>query len=344
MSIFTDIKVFAHNTYTKSRVLLDENGPKMAIYGGTALLVGAIALTAKQTLKADEVLQAAKDREARIDTALTSPEISEAEYSTEDAKNDIRRSQIQTVKDFVVLYRAPIAMTVVGVAGILWGTNKLDKKVRDLTIGIAAINQALAEYRKRVANAVGEETEKDLYLGTNVTKVEVLDENGNPITKAEQVIKKNDADSLRRNPHIFEFGPTTWYGAVNSEFDKHAPSYNILKAKHIQQQAQKDLELYGEVWVRDILKQFGAKKCPTALLNHGWVVKRDENGNLYAPIGDAKVDFGLIEDVTFYCDSYDWVEEEVGIAEALPIMMCFNSCDIVKSVYLEEKKIVKAVN
>ena len=342
MNLLTKAKVFAHNSYTKGRVLMDENGPKAAIYGGTALLVGAIVLTAKQSLKADEVLEAAKSREERINTALTSPEISEAEYSAEDAKLDIRRSQIQTVKDFVVLYRAPIVMAVTGVVGILWGTNKLDKKVRDLTIGLAAIQQALTEYRKRVSDAVGEETEKNLYLGTKVTKVDVLDENGNPIMKAEQVIKETDTEALKHHPNIIEFGTQTWYGSMNAVFDPHAPSSNILTVINALKNAQRNLELYGEAWVRDILKDLGIKKCPTSLLNHGWKVKRDSEGKLYAPVGDAKIDFGLITDskgnvcLDYYCDTYDLNEEEVGIASALPIMLMFNSCDIVKAVYLEE--------
>lgn len=342
MNILTKAKVFAHNTLNRSRTALDENGPKLAIYGGAALLVGAIVMTGKQTLKADEVLQAAKDREDRINQCLTSPEITEAEYSAEDAKLDIRKSQIQTVKDFVVLYRKPILMTAVGLAGILWGTNKLDKKVRDLTVSVAAITQALSEYRSRVANAVGEETEKDLFLGTDVTKVEVLDENGNPITKAEQVVKKNDAEKLKRNPFIFEFGPRTWYGATNTMFDPHTPSYNILTVRQVMKESQADLELYGEVWVRDILKKLGCKKCPTALLNHGWVVKRNEDGTLYAPVGDPKVDFGLVNNVEYYCDAFDLNEEEVGIANALPIMLCFNCCDIRQAVYAKEKKLLAA--
>lgn len=337
MGFLSKIGVVAHNAMTKGRVVLDENGPKMAIYGGAAALVGAVVLTGKQSIKAYEVIEQHK-KDVQAITTAANDEIYGAKYTQEMAQTDIKKANINMIKDFVHIYRGPILLSVVGLTGILCGTNKLDKKVRDLTVSVAAISQAWTEYRKRVANAVGTETEQDLYLGTDVSKVEVLDENGHPITKAEQIIKKNDADKLKKNPYIFEFGPQTWYGAENTVFDKSAPSYNILNVRGVLRDAQRDLELYGQVWVRDIYKKLGNKKCPALLMNAGWVVERDSEGKIYAPIGDAKIDFGLIDNVEFYCDSFDLNEEEVGIASANPIMMCFNCCDIRGYLYNKEKK------
>ncbi len=337
MGLFNTISVVAHNAMTKGRVVLDENGPKWAIYAGAASLVGAIAFTAKQSIKAYEVVEKHK-KDVQMITVASNDEIYGAEYDAAAAQKDIKAANINMVKDFIHIYRAPLALAAVGLTGILWGTHKMDTKVRDLTVSVAAISQALAEYRDRVATAVGKEKEQDLYLGTDVSSVEVLDENGRPITKAEQVIKKNDATKLKKNPYIFEFGPTTWDGAYNGVFDQHAPSYNILTVRNVMRDAQRDLELYGQVWVRDIYKKLGNKKCPALLLNAGWVVERDTDGKLYAPIGDAKVDFGLIDNVEFYCDSFDLNEEDVGIATANPIMMCFNCCDIRSYLYNKEKQ------
>ena len=136
---------------------------------------------------------------------------------------------------------------------------------------------------------------------------------------------------------IFEFGPTNWDGSVNYTFDRSAPSLNLLTVKHIQQNAQRDLELYGQYWVRDIFKSLGMK-CPSLYATAGWVVERDENGNLYSPIGDAKIDLGLIDNVSFYVDATDLAEEESGIAEARPIMLNPNCTDIRAYLYNKEKK------
>ena len=79
-------------------------------------------------------------------------------------------------------------------------------------------------------------------------------------------------------------------------------------------------------------------KCPSLYATAGWVVEHDENGNLYSPVGDPKVDLGLINNISMYCDSYDLAEEEVGIAEARPIMLNPNCTDIRGYLYNKEKK------
>ena len=221
-------------------------------------------------------------------------------------------------------------MTGVGLASILWGTNRLDKKVRDLTISAAAIAEAFNRYRERVANEVGTEKEKDLYLGTE-TK-EVVSEDGK--TTAEKVISESE---VRSNPRIFEFGPTNWDGSMNSVFDRKSPSLNILTINSVMKKAQMDLEIYGKAWMRDYFKMLGIP-CPAVYTTAGWVVEKDENGELYSPIGDAKVDFGLIDNVRFYCDEYDLAEEDAGIATAKPIMFVPNCNDIRGYLYKKESK------
>lgn len=79
-------------------------------------------------------------------------------------------------------------------------------------------------------------------------------------------------------------------------------------------------------------------KCPSLYATAGWVVERDANGKLYAPIGDAKIDLGLIDNVLFYADADDLAEEEAGIAEARPIMLNPNCTDIRGYLYNKEKK------
>ena len=336
MKVFNKIRVATHNACKKGEIILDENGPKWAIFGGAALLMCSTVIACRQTLKAETIIEEHKKREEAINTVVND-DIYKGEYTVDDAKKDIVANYLKTGAAFIKLYRAPLVLSAVGLAGIFWGTNKLDTKVRNLTVTVAAISEALDQYRKRVANAVGEEAENDIYLGTDVSKVDVLDENGKKITKAEQVIKKNDADKLRQNPYIHEFGPQNWDGTTNGVFDRHAPSYNILTVKRVERDAQRDLELFGQVWWRDICKQLGMK-CPAIYATAGWVVERDENGELYAPIGDSKVDFGLISDVNFYCDKFDLSEEEAGIALANPIFLKPNCLDIRDYLYTKEKK------
>ena len=312
MNLFNNIKVFTHNTIKKGEVVLDERGPKWAIIGGAALLVASTVVACKQTTKAEAIVTEFHKQQGYIEEAATS-DVYKGQYTEEDKKKDTVQNCIKTGVAFVKLYRAPIIMTAVGLTGI---------------------TEALQQYRQRVAKAVGTEAEQDLYLGVE-NQPEVIDaKTGEVVSKAKKLVKEND---IKRNPLIFEFGPTNWDGSVNYTFDRSAPSLNLLTVKHIQQNAQRDLELYGQYWVRDIFKSLGMK-CPSLYATAGWVVERDENGNLYSPIGDAKIDLGLIDNVSFYVDATDLAEEESGIAEARPIMLNPNCTDIRAYLYNKEKK------
>lgn len=330
MKLLTNAKVFTHNTVKKTGIIIDEKGPKWAILSGAALLVASTVVACKQTTKAETIIDEHKRREEAIHTAATD-EIYKDQYTEEDEKKDIQTNYIKTGIAFLKLYRVPIVMTAVGLASILWGTNRLDKKVRDLTISAAAVTEALNQYRQRVANAIGEDKERDLYLNTR--EVVETDKDGN-VTKAEKVLNEEDRKS---NPSIFEFGPINWDGSVNVEFDRKTPSYNLLTIRNVQQSLQRDLEIYGTAYVRDGFKRLGIP-CPALYLTAGWHVERNEDGELYAPIGDAKVDFGLIDDIRFYCDEYDLAEEDAGIAEAKPIMFMPNCRDIRAYLYNKERK------
>lgn len=330
MGLLQNISTFVKTTKKKSEVMLDENGPKWAILGGAAMLIGAGVLACKQTLKAEEVIEQHKKRELAINTAAND-DIYKGEYTVEDAKKDIKADYIKTGVEFIKLYRGPIIMGVVGIGGILWGTNKLDSKVRNLTLSVAAISQAYDEYRKRVASEVGEDREKELYLNSDVQ--EVIDAE---TSKAERLVK-NHEEELKRNPYIMEFGPQNYDGTTNGVFDRHAPSYNILAVRNALNDAQRELELTGQVWVRDVCKKLGMK-CPALYANSGWVVERDEHGKIFAPIGDAKVDFGLVDNVAYYCDAFDLTEEEAGIAQAESIYLRPNCVDIRNYLYSKEKR------
>ena len=333
MKLFNNIKVFTHNTIKKGEVVLDEKGPKWAIIGGAALLVASTVVACKQTTKAEAIVTEFHKQQGYIEEAATS-DVYKGQYTEEDKKKDTIQNCIKTGVAFVKLYRAPIIMTAVGLTGILWGTNKLDNKVKNLTLSVAAITEALQQYRHRVAKAVGTEAEQDLYLGVE-NQPEVIDsKTGEVVSKAKKLVKEND---IKRNPLIFEFGPINWDGSVNYTFDSSAPSLNLVTVRQIQRNAQRDLELFGQYWVRDIFKSLGMK-CPSLYTTAGWVVERDENGNLYSPIGDAKIDLGLIDNLSFYADADDLAEEEAGIAEARPIMLNPNCTDIRAYLYNKEKK------
>lgn len=287
MKLLDSIKRNVTNGAKTARIKLDDNGPKWAILGGAALLVGAGVLACYKTTTADDILEDHKKRLSRLNEAASDETLRKAyNYDDKAIMKDTIATYTRTGIEYIKHYALPIGMAAIGLVGILWGTDKLDSKVKDLTIAAAAASQALAEYRKRVAGEVGSEKEEELYFGQKPSERVMTD----PETGEVRKVKVFDAN----NPYAkLIWGPYN-DGDVgmkkNSAFDQ-SEIVNFALLARLEKQHQRLLEMNHVIFLRDILKELDME-CPAELLTAGWIVEVDENGKLYSPIGDPNIDLG----------------------------------------------------
>lgn len=339
MSFVKGLQIAMHNNFCGVQKALDENGPKWAIYAGVAGLIVSGIYACKQTTKLEKIMQEHKNG-VEMCQETANNDILKGEYNANDAMNDVKILNKRTAFKLVKLYSGPVILGTISVAGILWGTNKMSSKIATLTTGLVTLNKLLEEYRERVAKEVGKDKEKQLY--NNTKTVEVVDNDTGEMTKAEVI-----ADRCKKGVGVFEFGryanqrPATTL-TINNMFDPDSPSLNLLRVKNAVKNAQKKMELYlgdkpGSVsccLLIDILgNDLGLKKEDLApYLTKGWVIERGKDGKIFAPIGDAVIDFGL-EQTSHYVDEQTEYEEEHGMAEADSMFLRPNFCDIQEYLY-----------
>ena len=288
MKLFSSVKRSVINGAKTARIKLDDNGPKWAILGGAGLLVGAGILACYKTTKADYILEDHKKRLERLNEA-TSDETLRKAYNYTDAEvvKDTVATYAKTGVAYIKHYALPISMAALGITGILWGTKKFDSKVKELTIAAATVTQALVEYRKRVADEVGTEKEEELYFGQKPSERVFTD----PETGEERKVKVLDSKSPYSK---LVWGPYNdgELGTVKNKTFDISEIVNYATLCRLTKTANRQLETVRMIFLRDLLKELDME-CPAELLTAGWIVELDEDGKLFAPIGDAYIDLGF---------------------------------------------------
>lgn len=328
MELFTNIKRSVVNGTQKVRIKLDDNGPKWAILGGTALLVGAGVVACHKTRKADYILEDHKKRMARLEEATSDETLRKAyNYTDKEIVKDTVATYTRTGLNYLKHYALPLTMGAVGIVSILWGTNKLDNKVKNLTLAAAATTQALAEYRKRVADEVGAEKEEELYFGQKPTERVMTDPETGETRKVKEFDAKNPYSKLIWGPYNDgDIGTKK-----NRVFDQ-SEIVNFATLVRYEKEYQRKLEINHRVFLRDICNDLDIE-CPAELLTAGWQVEVDENGKLYSPIGDPHIDLGFAilgnAHERLETDKAGLVAEmEQGIANAEPWMLNPNCVEL----------------
>ena len=178
----------------------------MLISGGISVLVGTIYACTK-TEQAKKELKEHKETIKKIDETLKLPESDEENGITvlpETVKQmkiergrQYSKEYLRLTWQFLKIYGVPALLWFGGMGMICGGHYDLRLKNRHLAADIVAGNQLLKEYRSRVADAVGEEIEQKIYMGTQEDTVNVLEKDEK--TGEEKIVKKK-ADIFYAQP------------------------------------------------------------------------------------------------------------------------------------------------
>lgn len=176
----------------------------MLITGGISLLAGTIYACVK-TVEAKPVIDAAKD-------------LIEAEENLDkicdDSTNTVptREEKIKRGKKYFRIYAKAgyKILRVYAVPALLWGGGATciflahkELRVRNtgLIANLMAQQQLFSEYRKRNAEAIGEEAEKKIFMGAQEGTVTVIEKD--PVTGEEKIVQKNADIFVAQGGSIF---------------------------------------------------------------------------------------------------------------------------------------------
>jgi hypothetical protein len=273
----TALKQVATQNLHKGLHVTKHFSPELLTGVGVIGVVAAAVLASRATLKLEPTLN--KTREA-VDYAKSSKADAEA-LTDEDSivvtktySKDLTRAYFHGTVDIVKLYGPSVALGVFSIGCIIGGNTVLRKQNVALAAGYKVLEQGFATYRKRIVEELGEDKERDIYLGLKdevVTNVE---------TGKKETIKVVTASGMP-SPYarFFDEGSSQWS----------PDSFNNLSLlKGVQNMANDRLNYRGYVFLNDVYKDLGLEITAVGQ-QVGWALSED---------GDNYIDFGLYSGTT----------------------------------------------
>lgn len=257
-----------------------KHAPEILMISGIAGTVGSIILACKATTKISTITEEAKNTVDKIHETL---EIANEnlDYTEEDAKKDLTIVYVQTGIKLLKLYAPAIIMETASIFAMLASHNILKKRNAAIAAAYAAASEGFAEYRKRVSERYGEETEREIFHNIKEEEVEetIVDENGEESKKTSKV----------KTAEVSDFSVV--FDKMNPYWEND-PSYNRMFLRQQEQYANDLLKAKGYLTLYEVYKAIGVDEIVSpeqlkASLVVGWIY------NLKSPSGDNYVDFGL---------------------------------------------------
>lgn len=253
--------------------------PEILIAVGAVSIVTGTVQACKATLKMQDVLETTSDNLEKIhgleDGTL---KVKEGEtYTEEDARKDKTTVYIQTAVKAVKLY-GPSIVLIGGGLGCMIGSHIIMRRRYGAAVAAySAVTTAFNEYKARVKERFGEQTQYELEHGVKAEEVETTDENGNKKKENVYVTEK-----MIKHPYsvIFDESNPNW------ERDS---GYNLIFIKNAEDAANRKLRRKGYLFLNDVYDMLGVSNSYIGQFA-GWVWDPSD------PTIDSRVDFGLYDD------------------------------------------------
>ena len=275
---FNSIANSAKSALSTTKFKVDCKKPEILIVAGIAAGIASTIVAVKATPKALEIKQKAEEDLAVVQECLEDE--TKPEYTEEDAKNDIRIINTQKYVGFIKVYAPSIIAGGLAIVSILGSHNIMIKRNTALAAAATVAEQAFKEYRERVTEKFGEETERDLYYGVEEDTIEETTVNKKGKEKTVQKkVKKIDSNKLNEYSKIFDETNQSW---VNDA------SHNLVFLKQQQSYWNDILRTRGYVFLNEVYESLGFAKT-IAGQEMGWVYDKKD------PNCDTCIDFDIFD-------------------------------------------------
>lgn len=248
---------------------LQKHSPRLLFAAGIVGVVGTAVLTAKATLKVDEVLEDHRlDMQDLVSVSVRKP-------LTDDELTKYKGAlYVKTSMKIVKLY-GPAA--IVGVASIACLTSShhiLSNRNAGLMVAYTTLEKGFNKYRERVLGDLGAEKDREYMYGTEERSYVKVGKNG-----AEKTVVETRVDPDGPSGYAKLFGKDT------SQSWNEEASYNVLFLRGVQSYLNDRLQARGHVFLNEAYDDLGLERTPAGAVV-GWVRDGD---------GDGYIDFGIFD-------------------------------------------------
>jgi len=253
----------------KGLLLVQRYSPEILTGVGIIGLIGSGIWAAKKTLDLPEITE---ELDLKREYANSHSE-EDLDWAKEHHQAFIRKAHFEAGREVVKLYILPVGLGVVSTSCILAGFGILRARNAALTATVVSLSEALNSYRERVANKIGEDEERELWLGAET--IVAPDEDGRPM--ALTTINPKD------NPY------GRWFDEGSTQFSRE-PGYNARILLTEQNYFNDRLKARGYVFLNEVYKRLGLPESYEGQVV-GWFF--DKEHPLESP-GDDYIDFRIM--------------------------------------------------
>lgn len=278
LDIFNGVTKMFHS----ANFQLKKHSPEILLVTGVVGMVASAVMACKATTKAHEIIEKRNKNLEDVKAVLASEEITEEQYSEEDAKKDMLIVQAKAGLEFVKLYAPSVILGALSITSVLAGHNILRQRNLGLAAAYAALDTGFKEYRGRLVDRFGEELDKELRYNIKAKEVETIEVN-----------EDGSKEVVTKTVQVPDFGPKNHsiYARIYEDGDlghSKDPELNLLYVRSQQNYANELLRSRGYLFLYEVYNMFG---WPHTKASHvvGWTY------DLKNPRGDNYVDFGLYD-------------------------------------------------
>lgn len=285
----------------KTKLKVSNSSPEILVITGVVGMLGGLVLACKSTLKAEEIVVAAREKREKIESVVNDPELAKAAnktYTEDDRKKDIFCLYGNTLIQLLKIYGPAIIVETASIISIFSGHKILKKRSMAFAAAYAALDKSYKEYRNRVVDEFGSVVDDHISKGLKLKEIDkpAKDEEGRDMTEKQQVLVR-DKKPVSEYARLFD--------EINSKRWDKSPGYNLTFIKQIQRKANNTLKsrgVGGVLFLNEVYDWLGFERT-----FEGWDV-----GWKYDPKNPALnnfVDFGLYNNNSEAVEAFLYGEE-----------------------------------
>lgn len=260
----TELATKASRIITKSKMGLKKHSPEILTAAGIITGIAAAVIACKQTVKATEIIQNAQKNLSDIEEVKNLVENGEATYTDEDEANDRKTVAIQTTVDIMKTYALPVGLGLFSITCILASNHILKKRNAALAAAFSALSTDFTNYRKRVIEKYGKETDFMLKNGLEKQLVahQIVDPETGEVKEEKKEVLTYEGNKLSQYARVFdEVGSTQWTPSAD-----HNRAFLLMEQNYFNER----IKTRGYIFLNEVYERLGFRPTKAGSVV-GWV-------------------------------------------------------------------------
>lgn len=266
------------NRFGRTGLILQKYSPEILLGAGIVGAVAATVLACKATLKADEIVQCAKEDLAKIEIVHQDET---AKYTEQDYLKDKAIVFAKAGVSFGKLYGPALGLGAASIVAILSSHGIMTRRQVGLVAAYNIVAESFSKYRQRVVDELGLDADKRFRFGVKEEEIEVEEQVGEGENK--KLVKKKVKVAKET---VFGSDYARMFDTYNVNYQKD-PLHNMYFLTIKQTYFNDMLRARGHVFLNEVYEELGFPKTKAGQVV-GWIKR--EKGD---PRGDGNIDFDL---------------------------------------------------